>query len=228
MSLGIILSPYGKVPGAYPSAINYSYGGNGQFLCPPDPQYDTRGEQGFYYDTPLGGAEEATTPVEKFKAKWLAFWLKVFPPPAAPVVAPAPEPVTLTTVNTPRIFNQSAPTDFDMSSMLQYTPVTRPWVAAKEADWTGPWLPPNGWNPAGQYGPQPHMNAGYAQVPSPIAAPNQPLSGYGLGETTDEVLAALTAHNQRVFALTFVSTAAVAIAAVLGAYRTVKLLRNAK
>lgn len=213
MSLGIILSPYGKVPGAYPSAINYSYGGNGQFLCPPDPQYDTRGEQGFYYDTALGNAD--ATPVEKFKEKWLQFWLKVFPPPAAPP-APTPEPVVLTTVNKPRIFTQSAPTDFDMSSMLQYTPVTRPWVASKEASWTGPWLPPNGWNPAGQFGPQPHMNADYPQAQSP------------LGEATEDVLAALTAHNQRVFALTFVSTAAVAIAAVLGAYRTVKLLRSAK
>jgi|WetSurMetagenome_2_1015567.scaffolds.fasta_scaffold348677_1 hypothetical protein len=54
--LGFILAPLGqKVAGQFPSDIQYSYGGNGTFLCPPDPQFNQRGEQGFYYDTPLGG-----------------------------------------------------------------------------------------------------------------------------------------------------------------------------
>jgi hypothetical protein len=54
--LGFILAPLGqKVEGQYPNEINYAYGGTGEFLDPHDPQFNTRGEQGFYYDTPLGG-----------------------------------------------------------------------------------------------------------------------------------------------------------------------------
>lgn len=55
MQLGIILAPYGQIPGAYPSEIAYSYGGDGTFLCPDDPFFNTRGEEGHYYDTQLGG-----------------------------------------------------------------------------------------------------------------------------------------------------------------------------
>lgn len=51
--LGIILTPYGKIPGAYPSEISRTTHG-GPYLCPPDPQYNTRGQVGLYYDTPLG------------------------------------------------------------------------------------------------------------------------------------------------------------------------------
>lgn len=52
--LGIILTPYGKIPGAYPSEISRTTHG-GTPLCPFDPQYNQRGEQGLYYDTQLGG-----------------------------------------------------------------------------------------------------------------------------------------------------------------------------
>jgi hypothetical protein len=53
MQLGIILSPYGKIPGSFPSGIQYSYGG-AESLCPEDLLYNTRGEVGFYGDTQLG------------------------------------------------------------------------------------------------------------------------------------------------------------------------------
>jgi hypothetical protein len=54
--LGFIIAPLGQeVPGQFPSEINYAFGGNGTYLCPPDPQFNTRGEQGFYFDTALGG-----------------------------------------------------------------------------------------------------------------------------------------------------------------------------
>lgn len=53
--LGIILTPYGQIPGAYPSEIARTTGG-GPFLCPFDPQYATRGSAGLYYDTQLGRA----------------------------------------------------------------------------------------------------------------------------------------------------------------------------
>jgi hypothetical protein len=53
--LGIILTPYGKVPGSYPSEISRTTHG-GVPLCPFDPQYNQRGEVGLFYDTPLGRA----------------------------------------------------------------------------------------------------------------------------------------------------------------------------
>jgi hypothetical protein len=54
--LGFIVAPLGqKVAGQYPNEINYAYGGRGSYLEPHDPQFNTSGEPGFYYDTPLGG-----------------------------------------------------------------------------------------------------------------------------------------------------------------------------
>lgn len=54
--LGFILAPLGQqVPGQYPNEINYAYSGAGTYLCPDDPQYNTQGEPGLYYDTQLGG-----------------------------------------------------------------------------------------------------------------------------------------------------------------------------
>lgn len=87
--LGFIVAPLGqKVPGQYPNEINYSYGGDGVYLCPPDPQWNQNGEQGFYYDTHLGGpaiptdAELATvygrTPVA---AAWVTAKEGFFPGP---------------------------------------------------------------------------------------------------------------------------------------------------
>ena len=51
----MVLAPYGKSEG-YPSGIQYAIGGQGCYLCPPDPQQHRRGEAGFYYDTALGEA----------------------------------------------------------------------------------------------------------------------------------------------------------------------------
>jgi hypothetical protein len=98
----MVLAPFGKIPGAYPSQINYSYGGGGTFLRPADPGFNTRGEQAFFHDTNLG----------------------------------------------------AIPTDAELATTYQYTPVASGWVAAKEGYYPSPWTPPNGWNPAGAYGPQ--------------------------------------------------------------------------
>ena len=199
-NLGIILAPYGKIPGAYPSAINYSYGGGGQYLCPEDPFFNTRGEQGFYYDTYLGAP-----------ASRLSFWqrrqLKKF-------YKNLTKQRMQDEASSP-FLGGAIPTDAELATYLQYTPVESGWVAAKEGYFPAPWLPPDGWNQAGGrgwttpgYGPHPELR--------------------GLGETPppEDVIAALNVHNQRVFALTLVSTAAVAIAAMLGAYRTIRLLRE--
>jgi hypothetical protein len=59
--LGFIPAPMGqKVPGQYPNQIQYSYGGDGHYLCPPDPRFNQHGEIGMYYDTPLGGPQIPT------------------------------------------------------------------------------------------------------------------------------------------------------------------------
>jgi len=58
----------------------------------------------------------------------------------------------------------------------------------------------------------------------------------GLGEiepsavpaTTEDVVALMNAHNDRVFALTLVSTTAVAVSALLTVFRTLKLIREDK
>lgn len=62
--LGFIVNPLGqKVDGQFPAEINYTFGGD-TYLCPPDPQFNTRGEQGFYYDTPLGGLAGPAIPTD--------------------------------------------------------------------------------------------------------------------------------------------------------------------
>jgi hypothetical protein len=53
-ALGIILNPFGKLS-PFPSEIATNRQSYGAGYCGPfDAQYNTRGEQGFYYDSPLG------------------------------------------------------------------------------------------------------------------------------------------------------------------------------
>lgn len=57
MALGVVLAPYGQNPNGTspPYTVNYAFGPRpNQYLCPTDPQYNTRGVPGMYYDTPLG------------------------------------------------------------------------------------------------------------------------------------------------------------------------------
>lgn len=50
--------------GLIPSPLELLYSGANRtsFRCPEDPQYYTRGEAGYYYDTPLGGLGTAHEP----------------------------------------------------------------------------------------------------------------------------------------------------------------------
>ncbi len=102
------------------------------------------------------------------------------------------------------------PTDAELATVRGYTPVTSGWISSvsPKAFVTGPWVPPNGQN----YG-------GYAP---PVA-----LNGLRDG-ATDDVITSMNAHNDRVFALTLVSTAAVAISAMLTIFRTVRLIHVEK
>lgn len=92
--LGLVLTPYGTVPGTYPWEINKTQGGSGPFLRPYDPWYYQRGETGFYYDTYLGrsplgaiptdaelGPNMCYTPVE---SAWVASNQGYLPPPWNP------------------------------------------------------------------------------------------------------------------------------------------------
>lgn len=161
--LGIILTPYGRIPGAYPSEITRTTGG-GTPLGPFDPQYTTRGEAGYYYDTPLGAWEG------------------------------------------------QSPNDFQLAQQRRMLTPNQGWIATQAGPYNGPWVPPNGWTPVG---------------PTNVRI--------GLGNLTPEAiqaaseagtLAELNAHHRRVFALTAISTAAVLVSSIIGAVRTVRLMRQ--
>lgn len=104
---------------------------NGPFLCPPDPQYNQRGQQGFFYDTPLG----------------------------------------------------AVPTNAEIAYNRGYYPVLD----------------------------------GFGAITDPVTGNMTP---------ADEVISAINVHNQRMFALSVISTVAVAVSAFLTAYRTSRLLRE--
>lgn len=51
--LGLVLTPYGQIPGSFPYEIGAQTYGSRQ-LCPEDPYYLQRGEYGYFHDTALG------------------------------------------------------------------------------------------------------------------------------------------------------------------------------
>jgi hypothetical protein len=165
MSLGVVLTPFGHIPGSFPAGTTYSSKGATSWAQPFDPQFYTRGQAGFYYDTPLGGL-------------------------------------------------RGSPTDFELASRAGYLPVMSGWTVTNNGHQPGNWLPPDG---------------GYPGQP---AATRYPLVPRGLGDgtpaTADDVLAVMAAHNDRVFALTLVSTAAVAVSAMITIFRTLKLIKGGK
>lgn len=173
MALGVILTPYGHTPGYPPSGITRNARGATSWAGPFDPQFYTRGQAGFFYDTPLGGV----------------------------------------------------PTDFDLARRRGFLPVVSGWVQTQQGYQTGGWLPPGGYYP-GQ--------------PAAARVPLTPLGLNGLRDalppatetsppaTAEDVLAVLAAHNDRIFAITVVSTMAVAVSALIGLFRTLKLIKDDK
>jgi hypothetical protein len=165
MSLGVVLTPYGHIPGSFPAGITHSTG-RGPYAQPFDPQWNTRGEAGLYYDTQLGGLRGLG----------------------------------------------AVPGDMALAKRYGFLPVNSGWTVTQQGYQPGGWLPPDG---------------GYAGQPQAL---RMPLVPRGLGEvqpaTAEDVLAVMAAHNDRVFALTLVSTAAVAVSALLGLFRTLKLIKE--
>lgn len=183
MALGVVLTPYGKNPDGTspPFTVNYAFGPRpGQYLAPHDPQFNTRGTPGMYYDTPLGAPS--------LKSWWHKRKLK-------------------------RALRGlgDIPTDAELATVYGYTPVQSGWINTVGQGYvTGPWVPPDGQN----YG-------GYAP----------PVALHGLRGLRDDaapsvetMLQSMQEHNDRVFALTLVSTAAVAISAMITVFRTLKLI----
>jgi hypothetical protein len=101
------------------------------------------------------------------------------------------------------------PTDAELAINTScYTPVHSGWVKAKEGFIPNPWR--FGWNPAGQYGPKTSLT-GLGDMP-----PQQ---------TAADVIAVMSAHNQRMFNLAIVSTAAVSISAMFTLWTRWKRLK---
>lgn len=190
MQLGIVLAPYGHIPGAFPSAINYSTGGNGTFLCPDDPQFNQKGESGFFFDTQLGAIVKPNWFTrQRYKRAMKKLGLG------------------------------QIPTDAELATVRGYTPVESGWVATADptAYRPGPWVPPSGAPPGGY--PMP-VSLGDATI-NPVTPPIIPQQ-----TSVADVMAALNAHNDRVFSLALISTTAAAVSALITVFRTIKLIRE--
>ncbi len=208
MQLGIILTPYGQIPNAYPSEIGYSYGGNGTFLCPHDPTHNERGEAGMYYDTQLGAARGN----ENQQAPRAGYFARK----RAARIARKLAGLGL---------GHSNPNDFDLTPYYGYTPVMDGWVEAREGFNPGSWIPPDGYSASGKYGPQmvPRALAGFGDAVLPISPVQAPPSQQ---PTPADLIAALQEHNQKIFTLSIISTIAIAISAAINTYRNSKLIRQ--
>lgn len=195
--LGITPTPYGKLPnGAPPYTILFQYGGAYPQLCPEDPQHYNQDDAGYYYDTHLGAPKLGIWHRLKAKLSGLG----------------------------------AIPTDFELAKVRGYLPVESGWIRTTTGYQTGPWTPPSGAVP----GIVPKFQAPMAAL-SGLRGRKRGLFGLGLPDsvpatgdapaTVEDVMATMAAHNDRVFALALVSTSAVAVSALLGLFRTLKLIR---
>lgn len=229
--LGIILAPFGKIPGAYPSEIAFSYGGNGTYLCPDDPFYNTRGEPGFFHDTQLGGLiqSDVVSPNSIFipnqpGVRGLGFFGRMRAKRVAKKLA--------------GLGLGSIPTDFDLQPTYGWVPMTSGWVQAREGFQVGSWVPPNGWSAAGGYGPPfPSGMSGLRDamtadgstivVPAPVVAssPMDPVS-QAAAAAAQSIQDTLQAQNDRMFKLTILSTSVVALSALVATIRTFRQLKR--
>jgi hypothetical protein len=129
------------------------------------------------------------------------------------------------------------PTDFEMASLYNYTPVASGWISTEQGYLTPPWLPPNGYNQGGYPVPvQPNDGGGKPEssmalrfyTPERARDPNWNTTtlGDGAPASVEDVVAQMNAHNDRVFALALVSTTAVAVSAIITVFRTLRLIRK--
>jgi len=214
--LGIVLTPYGQIPGTPPWGINYSYGGDGTYLCPYDPQYNTRGEPGFYHDTRLGGLRE--NPAQQ---SWVTKRLNRR-------IRKALRGAGL----------GDAPTDAELWATYGYVPMINGWVVAKEGYQSGGWYPPNDGSGGGAFEPSLLPMAMAATANSPYALSGlrglrdasttntelSPTDAAAMSDLVDEV----EQHNNNILILTVLSTAAVVISAIFTTVRNARLIQQEK
>lgn len=207
MQLGIVLTPYGQIPGQWPSGISYGYGGDGTFKEPYDPRYNTRGEAGFYHDTQMGGLRGLGK--QGFFARMRA----------------------RRTQKQLRGLGGSIPSDADLASTYGFLPFIAGSIGNSSGPaYVGPWTPPNGWQQGAAFGPNRGFSGLRDAAPTVIvSAPDDPgtsVPAAPSGATVDDVIAAMTEQNQKMFTLAVVSTTAMAISALLTIYRTRTLLKR--
>jgi hypothetical protein len=198
--LGMVIAPHGKVPNSFPYGIQYSYGGDGTYMCPYDPYYNQRGEIGFYHDTQLG--MPAIGLLEKFRRNRAAKAIRK--------------------QRGMRGLGSSVPGDIELAPTYGYTPHMTGWVHFKEGFYQNPWVSPDGWRPSPLSGlgcpgscPSYAMH-GLAQIPT-----NAPID-----PEVASVLKAMNDHNQKVFTLSIITTLAVAVSAIVTTIRNTKALRE--
>lgn len=200
MALGVILTPYGaQSPYGFYAEIAQARGGNGTYLSQhPYPTLDR-----FFYSRgePAFYYDTqlgAPAPiVVKVKAFFSTLKAKLTgKPPAAPM------PML------PR-GDGAIPSDAEMVNNTQcYTPVQSGWINTQAGFVPGTWR--FGWNPAGAYGPP--SSLGDAIPPTATSAA--------------DVLAAINAHNEKMFRLQVVTAIAVATSAAIASYRQIRLMRR--
>lgn len=129
---------------------------------------------------------------------------------------------------------QGFPTDFQLATIREYLPVEGGWIPLQDNKilTAGPWIPPHG--TGGRHDPrfpvpvisaQPNELAGLGRMGNIAPAPIVPTVP-GSTASVDDVVGVMVAHNDRAFALALVSTTAVAVSALLGVFRTLKLIRE--
>lgn len=115
-----------------------------------------------------------------------------------------------------------APTDFELARRWGYLPFHAGWVTTKQGYQSGNWHPPHGYYPGQPVALRPPVTPlGLGEALPPVQQTSIPTPA-----TAEDVLTLMAAHNDRVFALTLVSTTAVAISALIGLFRTLKLIKS--
>lgn len=198
--LGVILTPYGaNSPSGWYAEIAQARGGRGQYLSSSGayPRLDR-----FFHSRGEPGFYYDTQlgswvePKTKAGAAIKAWWIRTFGPKTS-----APAGVRL-----PR-GDGMTPTDAELAINTQcYTPVHSGWINTQGQGFVpGTWR--FNWNPAGDYGP--------------------PTSLSGLREASaTDVLNSMQFHNDRMFKLAILSTAAVSISAMFTLWTRYKRLKN--
>lgn len=227
MSLGITLAPYGQIPGSFPYEIGYSYGGNGTYMAPYDPNYYQNGEAGFYHDTQLGGlgatAQEYPVILAMLSAQLQAAINKQQPKKKKRLGLIYTNPVApLTTAIAARKTKKfsglgtAIPGDNELTDLYSMTPHMTGWVSSKQGFVQSSWIPPNEWRPAplnglsGPAGPRVQLMGNLGDIDPDVA----------------KVLQVMNDQNRKMFGLTLIATVAVAVSAIVSIMRNSKLLKQ--